>query len=167
MHSQKYSKHMVVLHWISALVICWALVSGFYTGLLPVNPQVKEWVTFVNISMTTLFIPVFVLRLYVRQAHTKPAPVAGAKRLAALVHGFIYVSVGVVLITGTLMMDHPINVFNLFSIPNLINAPLWLSRFFTVHEAGCALLGLLVAVHVVAVIKHELGGTRVTRRMLF
>jgi cytochrome b561 len=34
MRSQQYSKHMVVLHWISALVICWALISGFYTGLL-------------------------------------------------------------------------------------------------------------------------------------
>jgi cytochrome b561 len=167
MHNQKYSKQMVVLHWVSALVICWALVSGFYTGLLPVNPQIKEWVTFVNISMTTLFIPVFVLRLYVRQAHAKPAPVAGAKRLAAWVHGLIYVSVGAVLITGTLMMDHPINVFNLISLPNLVDDPQWLSRYFAVHEAGCALLGLLVALHVGAVLKHELRGTRVLRRMLF
>ncbi|WP_297845098.1 cytochrome b/b6 domain-containing protein [Pseudomonas sp.] len=170
MRSQKYSKLMVLLHWVSALVICWALISGFYTGLFPVKPEVKQWVAFLNISITTLFIPVFILRLYVRQTHPKPDPTAGRpteQLAAALVHALLYGAVGLVLVTGTLMMDRHINVFDLFSIPNLINDPYWLAVLFNVHEAGCAILGILVVTHIAAVVKHEWAGKRVVGRMLF
>jgi cytochrome b561 len=113
---------------------------------------------------------VFILRLYVRQRHPKPAPTAGQRIeqfSAALVHALLYGAVGLVLVTGTLMMDRPINVFNVFSIPNLINDPYWLSMLFNVHEAGCAILGILVVTHIAAVVKHEWAGKRVVGRMLF
>jgi len=34
-----------------------------------------------------------------------------------------------------------------------------------VHGLGCAVLGALVGVHVLAVIKHEMSGNRVLKRM--
>ncbi|MEB0040201.1 MULTISPECIES: cytochrome b/b6 domain-containing protein [unclassified Pseudomonas] len=168
MNIQKYSKLMVTLHWISALVICWALVSGFYTGLLPVNPEIKKWVAFVNVSVGTLFIPVFILRFYARQTHVRPAPSSGKpfeQLTAALVQSLIYGTVSLVLVTGVLMMERPINVFNAISIPNLINDPRWLAALFTVHEVACALLAVLVVMHIAGVIKHEVSGARIIQRM--
>ena len=36
---KKYSWQQVILHWISALIIIWATISGFYVGLFDVSPE--------------------------------------------------------------------------------------------------------------------------------
>jgi cytochrome b561 len=169
MTSNGYSRVQVVLHWLSAAVILWALLSGFYVSVVEVTPQTKDWVGFVNVSVTALFIPVFALRLYL--VFMSCADDARNKTLmdhvACLMHKAIYLVTGVVLITGVLMMDRDINVFNLFLVPQPLESPVWIDRFFAVHVWMCGLLLILVALHISAVIKHELCGRRVLKRMTF
>ncbi|MNJ44116.1 hypothetical protein D3C77_391550 [compost metagenome] len=84
-----------------------------------------------------------------------------------IAHWVIYLVISIVLITGVLMMDRPITVFDLFFIPQPLNDPYWIGLFFIVHIWSCAVLALLVAVHVAAVFRHEVVGHRVLKRMLW
>ncbi|WP_249168428.1 cytochrome b [Erwinia sp. E602] len=77
----------------------------------------------------------------------------------------LYINIAVVLITGVLMMDRDINIFNLFSIPHLIESKLITDLFFVTHIISCTTLAGLVLLHILAVVKHELFGNRVLRRM--
>ena len=165
-----YSPGQVLLHWLSAGVILWALLSGFYVSVVDVLPQTKDWVGFVNVSVTALFIPVFVVRIYLVVIHSC-ADDATNKTLmdhvACLMHKFIYTVTSVVLVTGVLMMDRAINIFDLIFIPQPLEDPTWIDRFFTVHIWSCVVLLILVALHISAVIKHEMCGRRVLKRMTF
>ncbi|WP_236183648.1 cytochrome b [Pseudomonas protegens] len=170
MKNHSYSHLQKVLHWLSAVVILWALISGFYVALFEVSAASKEWLAFFNVSLTTVFIPLFIWRLYLALT-TRSSPVGQprsfAESLAAIAHRAIYLAVIIVLITGVLMMNRPITVFDLFFIPQPLQDPYVIGLFFTVHVVSCAVLGLLVALHVAAVVKHEVAGRRVLKRMIW
>lgn len=169
MNIEKYCWQQVMLHWFSALVIIWALGSGFTVSLLDVEPSTFERVAQVNSVVGTLFIPVFLLRCYFRIAVRLPQDVNG-EGLAALVAHFTHLSLygltAVVLLSGILMMDRGIDLGG-FTLPAMLSDDFWLSLWFDVHVFSCALLAGLVLLHVVAVIKHELLGRRILQRMWF
>src|SRR5438046_770558 len=126
MNKTDYSGRQKFLHWLSAVVILWALISGFYVSLFDVSLVDKEWVSFVNVSLTTLYVPFFILRFYFAFVHHHSV----SKRchslvecLALIVHVLIYLAVSVVLITGVLMMDRAISVFDFFFIPRPLDDP--------------------------------------------
>ncbi|MCF4998064.1 cytochrome b [Pseudomonas syringae] len=163
-----YSKQHVLLHWVSAAVILWTLMSGFYVATVDVSVQTQQWVACINVSLTTLFIPVFIWRLIVVACHARQMRVAAlsSNRLVALfAHRLIYLSVGIVLVTGVLMMNRPINVFGVVEFAQPLRDTRLIAAFFTVHIWACVGLAALVALHVGAVIVHELQGNRVLRRM--
>jgi cytochrome b561 len=165
-----YSGLQKLLHWLSAIVILWALISGFYVSLFDVPFAVKEWVVFVNVSLTMLYLPFFVLRLYLSFGCHRSAGAhyrSPSEYLALCVHRLIYLVVGVVLVTGILMMDRAISVFDLFFIPQPLDNPDFIALSVTVHVWACLLLALLIALHITAVIKHEVSGNRVLNRMCF
>ena len=56
----KYSTQQIILHWLSAIIIIWATLSGFYVAFCHPDQPVKEWIGFFNVSLTTLFIPFFI-----------------------------------------------------------------------------------------------------------
>jgi len=87
------------------------------------------------------------------------------EKLALFAHTLIYIAVTVVLVTGVLMMDRPIDVFGVFEISQPLADPALISRFVTIHIGSCLVLLLLIVVHVGAVIVHETCGHRVLRRM--
>ncbi|HBT4722659.1 TPA: cytochrome b [Klebsiella quasipneumoniae subsp. similipneumoniae] len=167
MKENKYAWQQVVLHWISAVVIIWATVTGFWVAFSDVSPKMKEWVGFFNVSLTTVFIPFFILRIYYLIRFHKPH--AGKRmlinRIAFLVHMLLYINIAVVLITGVLMMDRDINVFHMMTIPRLIENEVIIDLFFTQHVISCFTLTGLVSLHVLAVVKHELSGRRILRKM--
>ena len=170
MMRERYTLGQVVLHWISAVIIVWTLVSGFYVAIFTVEPATKTWVGFINVSLTALYIPVFVLRVYCSFLHGFSS--GGRKRsineyMALFVHKSIYLVLGVVLVTGVLMMDRSINVFNVLMIKQLLTDPVAIGGFTTVHIQACVALLVLVIVHVGAVIKHEASGQRVLKNMSF
>lgn len=165
-----YSGQRVWLHWLSAAVIIWTLASGFYVAVLEVPARISQWVTFINVPLTTVFIPFFVWRLSLFVAHARHAKVSIlplAKKSVFFVHAFIYLVVTVVLATGVLMMDRSIDVLGVIEIAQPLSDPVLIARFFTIHVWSCLLLSLLIALHIGAVIFRELCGHRVLRRMSF
>lgn len=169
MNNEKYCWQQVLLHWLSAVVIIWALVSGFTVSLLDVEPSTFAQVALINTTVGTLFIPVFILRCYLRVVTPPPGEFNGEgwKALAALfTHLSLYGLTAVVLLTGILMMDRDIDL-GVFTLVPMLEDHFWLGFWFDVHVFSCALLAALVALHVAAVIKHEVLGLRVLRRMWF
>jgi cytochrome b561 len=165
-----YSRQRVWLHWLSAVVIIWTLASGFYVASVQVPAQLKQTVALFNVSLTTVFIPFFIWRLFAFISHTKLRGVIHLSRVEGrvlLAHLSIYITVSVVLVTGVLMMDRPIDVFGVVEIAQPLTQPAFIQLFFTIHIWACVLLSLLVALHVGAVIVHEVCNHRVLRRMSF
>jgi cytochrome b561 len=162
-----YSRRRVLLHWLSAAIILWALVSGFYVALNSVSASTEQWVGSLNVSLTTLFIPFFLWRawLFVCELAPRGATLSLDKRLALAVHGLIYLVIGVVLVTGVLMMKSAISVFGLVQFPQPLADPALIELANTVHALSCMVLSLLVALHLCAVLWHEFSGRSVVRRM--
>lgn len=164
----RYSWQQVTLHWISAIIIIWGTVTGFYVALFNPALEHKSWVGFVNVSLTTLFIPFFVLRVWFALRHGKPDDGLlnhKEERLAALGHFLLYANITVVLLTGVLMMERPINVFDIVSFPQPLHDPDLTRLFNRMHIYSCATLALLVIGHVLAVVKHQRAGKPLLRRM--
>ncbi len=169
-------KHNIVirtLHWISAIVIIWASLSGLYAAQLSVHDEMKHIISFINVSLTTLFIPLFIFRLSYKYSNSlrrgkvhQSKIIQQENKIASIVHHLMYVIISIVLITGVLMMQHPINVFNWFTIPHIIHQPELHHFFEQLHKYSCQILVLFVVLHVSAVIKHEISGLRILKRML-
>ncbi|MCE5975631.1 cytochrome b [Pseudomonas sp. JR33AA] len=169
MSQDKYAWQQVLLHWISALVIGWALVSGFYVSLVGVQPSRADFIGFVNVGLTTLFIPIFLMRWLLRVFMPRPGTVhqsVAGRRIAHFVHEGLYWLTAVVLLSGVLMMDRPIEVFGWFAIAPLLVDPSWLDAWLKLHIATSTLLAGAMLLHVAAVVLHELSGRRILRRML-
>ncbi|MHA6786542.1 MULTISPECIES: cytochrome b [Pseudomonas] len=164
-----YSRRRVLLHWLSAVIILWALASGFYVAFNPVPASTEQWVGSLNVSLTTLFIPFFVWRawLFFYELEPRGTALSGSKRLASAVHALIYLVIGVVLVTGVLMMKSAISVFGLVRFPQPLADPTLIELANTVHTLSCVVLSMLVALHLCAVLWHEFSGRRVVRRMSF
>lgn len=160
-----YSKTQIFLHWLSAVIILWATCSGFYVALADVPGSIKHAVSFFNVSITTLLIPFFAVRMYLAFSKVRGVPRQGGELAAFVAHKAIYLATTTVLVTGVLMMDRDINVFHVFSIPQPITDAGLIARFNTAHKYACIALGGLLVLHVAAVIKHHLCGNPVLRRM--
>lgn len=164
----KYAWQQVVLHWLSAVIIIWATFSGFYVAMFDVSAGIKDWVGFFNVSLTAVFIPFFALRVWYLLRLGKPTheqPLTLANRAADIAHLLLYINIAVVLISGVLMMERDINIFNLLSIPQPINNLAVTQQFNIIHIISCISLAGLVLLHVLAVIKHEFCGNRILRKM--
>lgn len=165
---EKYNRTQVTLHWISAVVIIWGTLSGFYVALFDSTGQHKDWVGFLNVSLTTMFIPVFIFRLWWAKRSGKPKNALLTRReqrLSLYGHLLIYINISVVMVTGVLMMERDINVFNIIAFSQPLHDPVLTSLFNKMHKYSCATLGLLVAGHILAVIKHHHKGRNLLRRM--
>ena len=165
-----YCNKRVLLHWISAAVIVWTLISGFYVAGNDVSEQMKNRIALFNVSLTTVFIPFFVWRFCIFLAHARCmrlSLLSLEEKLVWLAHALIYLTVSVVLVTGVLMMDRPIDVFGIVEIAQPLNDPELAAQFVNIHVWACVVLSGLIALHVGAVIVHELCGHRILRRMSF
>ena len=168
MNLDTYTPQQVILHWISAVIIVYALVSGFYVAYADVSEDVSARIGWINVSLTTLYIPIFLVRCLVRLTSPTPAAVHGnglGHRVARLMHDTLYVLTALVLLSGVLMMSRSLNVFDWFELPAPLSDAVWQDRWFTVHVASCVLLALAVSLHVAAVCLHHLQGRPILRRM--
>ena len=160
-----YPRARVLLHWVSAVIILWATFSGFGVALLPEGSPVRAWVENLNPQLTTLFIPLFLWRLWL-YLKAEPEEARSAKqKIARLAHAALYLLILGVLLTGVLMMSHPVVLFALLPLPQLVHSVGALAQLHSVHHVLCAALGALVAVHILAVIQHQLAGHSVLYRM--
>ncbi|WP_295554586.1 cytochrome b [uncultured Stenotrophomonas sp.] len=160
-----YSKTQVLLHWISAVIILWATISGFYVALLDVPHALAEAIGFFNVSITTVLIPLFVVRLVIAISNHRAAPASGAEWAALIAHAALYLVKIIVLLTGVLMMEREINVFNVVIFPQPITDPQLTMSFNTAHRYACVVLAGLLFLHISAVVKHHLSGNPILKRM--
>ncbi|MGE7957943.1 cytochrome b [Pseudomonas sp. NPDC089530] len=164
-----YAKPRRLLHWTFAAVVLWATLSGYASFLLQPPAEIKQTLAFINVSLTTLLVPLFVLRLLYMLRH--PAPAAPAhqsaveRKLVQAGHAALLVTLGTVLFSGVLMMSRPIDVFGL-QLPHPLQDPAAIGFFEDLHHYSCLALALLVAGHIAAVILHQLRGHGVLKRML-
>ena len=155
------------LHWISAAVIFWGLFTGFYAAFAKPDPFIANWIGFINVSATTLFIPFFILRTWFFFRYGKPTVSKKMKghQLAYTVHVLIYINILIVMVSGVLMMERLINVFNIIQFSQPLTDAVLTHQFNLVHKFSCMILGVLVFGHVAAVLYHECLGRLVMRRM--
>lgn len=162
---EPYSSVRVFLHWLSASIIIWATLSGFGVALLPKGDALRQWIEALNPQLTTLFIPFFVWRFWLHLKAPEHAATSVQATLARVTHSALYLLIGGVLITGVLMMTHPVIFLTLIPMPQLIHSSAALAQLQSVHHMFCALLAALVILHVLAVIKHQVTGRSVLYRM--
>jgi cytochrome b561 len=155
----------VLLHWLSAVIILWATFSGFGVALLPEGNGVRAWVESLNPQVTTLFIPLFLWRLWLYLKARPEQAQTARQKIARLAHAALYLLVVGVLATGVLMMSHPVVLLAWLPLPQLVHSVDALAQLHTVHHILCAALGALVAVHILAVLQHQLAGHSVLYRM--
>lgn len=158
-NTKPYPGIQVLLHWLSAAVIIWALGSAVYVLLFEAGTPLAGTIANFNVALSTLFIPLFVLRCYYRWRNPSIGGLAGWAHLA------MYWVTGTVLLTGVLMMTRPIDLFGWVQIAQPLHDPVLLDAFNRVHMVASLLLAMLVVLHLAAVIWHELAGRRVLRRM--
>lgn len=169
MNHPHYSRPRRLLHWLFAAVVLWATISGYASVLLQPPPSVQQAIAFINVSLTSVLVPLFVVRLFYLVRH--PAPPAPAhqgaleRRLAQAGHAALLITLGTALFSGVLMMSRPIDLFGL-QLPQPLQDPAAISVFEELHHYSCLALALLVAGHIAAVLFHQWRGHGVLRRML-
>lgn len=169
MSTLRYSRPRALLHWGSAIVILWATLSGFANALLELPEPLSTSIGFINVSLTGLLIPFFVLRIGYALAHPGPAHAPQGNALGSFLakagHLALYIATALVLVTGVLMMGRPIDLFGLASLPQPLTEPVLTGFFNRSHRMVCVVLALLVAGHIGAVALHHLSGQPVLARM--
>ena len=162
-----YPKIRVFLHWLSACVILWASITGFFASHLARHPSVKGFFDTVNPQVTTLFIPFFGWRLvlYIRSRPWVGWLTLGRQeRLAVLVHGALYGLIILVLASGLLMMPIPWTLLGLFPMPVL---GIFCKQLFMLHCYGCIALSCGIALHLAAVVYHVARRHNILQKMSF
>jgi len=161
-----YSKPRIVLHWLSAGIILWATLSGFGVALLDQSNPFRHWVESVNPHVTSLFIPFFTWRLWLAiKSRPRRAQAKAHERLASAAHKAMYAAITGVLITGVLMMSHPVTLLAVLPLPQLVHSQIALTQLHELHHVLCAILAVLVALHLAAVVMHQVRGKSVLARM--
>ncbi len=159
----------IVLHWLSAAVILWALGSGFLVAFVEVSAGTEARISALNVSLTALLTPLFALRMLMawRHRHLRIHAPGLMGKLARYAHLSLYIVTTLVLASGILMMDRDIQIFGLLRIPAPVTAPLVLETIHGVHRYACVVLAGLVALHVGAVVLHQWRRTPVLQRMWY
>lgn len=160
-----YTKLRIFLHWLSALVILWASATGFWASFLSHHSPIRHFINFINPQITTAFMPFFGWRV-VLYAESRPWAVwpsaSPQERLALFVHGCLYTTIMVVLVTGLLMMPSPWKLFGILPIPVL---GILQDQLFLVHRISCMVLVGLIAMHLTAVFYHLCNNTPILQKM--
>jgi cytochrome b561 len=157
-------------HWIFAAGIIYASVAGYMLAQLSGGPE-REFLSRLNMSIATVLIVLFPLRVCWKFVRTEPQALAGVsevqRALAHQVHSLIYITIFVVLASGFLMVPNGYSFFGLIEIHTPFAKGALTDKLFVIHRASCALLAGLVVLHVLAVVKHQLiARNDVLRRML-
>lgn len=157
-------------HWIFAVAIIYTSIAGYTLAQLSDGP-VREFLSRLNMSIATVLILLFPLRVIWKFVRTEPRALAHVSatqsRLAHGAHALIYMTIFAVLTSGFLMVPDGYSFFGLVEIHTPFAKGALTDQLFIIHRASCALLAALVVLHVLAVVKHQLiNRVDVLRRML-
>ncbi|NOU50175.1 hypothetical protein HG263_06420 [Pseudoalteromonas sp. JBTF-M23] len=178
----KFDNIARALHWISAVIILWAMLSGMAVSLLPnvevtvelsrefPKKDIKRLITDFNVSLTILYIPIFLWRVAHALRVKKPpyfAPLSNTQiKVAHIAHICMYILIAVLLSSGLLMMNRPYAVFGLWNMAPIITDITWLDFFEQVHKYSSYALLFFITIHLSALLKHQHSGNKIMQRML-
>jgi cytochrome b561 len=170
--ADKYSRTAIALHWVMALLIIAGVVLIWVVDYVP-DEQVR-WVidTHKSIGITVLGLTIW--RLAWRYTHRPPALPATysrwEQRASGIAHGLLYALLFLMPLSGWLhdsawkdAATHPMELFGLFNWPRIgwvMSLEPGLKEqlhtvFGNVHTACGYGLYVLLALHVLAVVKHQ------------
>lgn len=157
----RYSAPAVLLHWLTALALLTVFSIAFYMEELPLGPSKLKFYSWHKWAGVTVFLLVLA-RIGWRLWRTPPAPVAMAawqQRVAEIAHRLLYLCMLAMPLTGWLMSSakgFQTVYFGVLPLPDLLekNPPLG-KALAEVHESIAWLLLTLIALHVLAALKHH------------
>ncbi len=169
----KYSSVAIAIHWLAALMIFCAIVMGVYMSGLPMSParlKLYNWHKWLGITILVISF----VRLIWRATHRPPADLpmpVWQRRAAHATHWLMYGLFFAVPLAGwtySSASGFPVVVFGVLPLPDLVAPDKSLALALKSVHAGLAMaLGAVIALHLVAVAKHQfLNRDRVLSRML-
>ncbi|NOU51019.1 cytochrome b/b6 domain-containing protein [Pseudoalteromonas sp. JBTF-M23] len=159
-----------LLHWMSALVILWATITGFSVAFGIFSEEYAKAIGNFNVSLTLLFVPFFVARIIFAIYFGKPVDQRFTKNQRTLIntmHFIIYVVISIVLISGVLMMERDIVFGSYFIFKPIIEQGDVTQAFLEIHRYSCIVLALLLFIHISAVFHHQVKGVNIIKKMSF
>jgi cytochrome b561 len=172
---ERYTTTAIVLHWLIAMLIVGAFTLGLVMtdipGFSPAKLRYYSWHKWAGVTVLLLAALRLLWRLTNRPPALPAAMPAWQRRAAHGLHHLLYLLLFAVPLSGyfyTLAAGVPVVYFGLFQLPVLIARDPALAEVLKgVHYWLNMLLAALVALHVLAALKHQLidrDGT--LRRML-
>jgi len=160
--TERYSNTAIALHWLIALLIFVAFPIGWYMSDLQLSPTKLQLFSYHKwLGITVLILAV--VRVIWRATHIPPALPDSISRLQQIgshvVHGFLYVLLFAVPISGWLMSSakgFKTVLFGVLPLPDLIGKDKELGKLLeVVHQSLNYILLALVVLHIAALIKHR------------
>ena len=158
----RYTVPAITLHWLTAALIVASVSLGLYMVGLKLSPlklKLYSWHKWVGV---TIFLLV-AARLMWRVTHTPPPLPAGPRwqqTAAAVNHWLLYALLVCIPVSGWLMSSAygvPVVYFGLIRLPDLVAKHKELGDALKgLHEALAFTMLALVALHVIAAIKHHM-----------
>jgi cytochrome b561 len=159
----KYSLSSRIIHWLMAVLIIAILAIGIYmTEFLPKDSVNRSQIYSFHKSLGVMAIILIITRIinrFLNKAPNLPQSMAKAEKiLAHLGHVGLYLLMIIVPVSGYLMSNsfgYAVSFFSL-ELPFVVEKNFELAKIFAeIHElSSYSILGL-VAIHVLAVIKHR------------
>ncbi|MFT6368494.1 MAG: cytochrome b561 [Bacteroidia bacterium] len=159
--TQSYDRTAKWLHWLTAIAIVLLLVGGPIFHFMPESEKAARAASG-HSGLGTLVFMLMLVRLYRRSRHPVAAPTMPLwqTRLSLLAHRLLYACVLLQPVFGVLMaMTSPYDVvaFGQYNYSALMMAnETWHPIFHLCHRVNGALLALIVLIHIVAVVYHQL-----------
>ena len=160
--AQRYTTTAIVLHWLIAALIVGAFTLGLVMtdipGFSPAKLRYYAWHKWAGVTVLLLAALRLLWRLKNRPPALLPMP-AWQRRAAHGLHHLLYLLIFAVPLSGyfyTLASGFPVVYFGLFQLPVLIaKNPALAETLKAVHYWLTMSLAALVAVHVLAALKHQ------------
>lgn len=175
--SLKYTPRAIALHWIIALMIVCLMAVGFTMTDLPKGPDSPRGMVFNWHKTFGLITGLLILYRYWWRSENPP-PILPPEvpqwevRVANISHRLLYACMFTMPVSGFLGSNfHPkgygVKLFNEIQIPVFG----WPSQelydvFNGIHQSVALLLATLIALHIVAAMRHLVSGSDVFRRMM-
>ena len=169
----RYSATAIVLHWLLVVVLLAQIGLGWYLGDIPRGTPART--VYVNFHKSTgmLIGVIILLRVYWRLMHPAPALPASMpaleRALAGWSHRLLYACMVVMPLSGYVASNfssYGVNFFNTWKLAPWGAADAAVYGFFNgVHQAASWLFVALIALHVVAALRHLAAADGVFGRM--
>ena len=154
---KKYSRVTRWLHWGSALVIIYALISGMLIATLNLPVELKRSWSNVNVVVTFAYFPVLLFRLAWQSFTKQPAPPDwnACPRCSRLAHCSLYLCLFIVMISGIAMLDREIIILGSLSISPLPLAASLKHSMSQIHLAANLCLSLQLLLHLLTLVWYQ------------